>query len=257
MEALLSAKILLENPSLAARIASALGAPIERGFAMLPKNWSALVTRAARAALWTALGIAVRSLGSRQRATRSNFKYKLWVGASGGLGGAFGLPALPVELPFSTTLMLRSIAEIARAEGHDLAEIHTRMSCLEVFALGGPARSDDATDSAYWLVRAAMSKTISEAASYLGQRGALEKTAPALVQLISAIAGRFGLVISEQVAAKAIPLLGAASGSVINVAFMDHFQKMARGHFVVKRLEKAYGAAFVREAYRRLAVPLR
>ena len=39
--------------------------------------------------------------------------------ASGAAGGAFGLASLPVELPVSTTIMLRSIADIARAEGED------------------------------------------------------------------------------------------------------------------------------------------
>jgi len=34
---------------------------------------------------------------------------------SGAVGGFFGLPGLIVELPISTTLMLRSIADIAEA----------------------------------------------------------------------------------------------------------------------------------------------
>jgi len=35
---------------------------------------------------------------------------------------------------------------------------------------------------------------------------------------------------------------------------MHHFQEMARGHFVVKRLEKQYGREAVRTAYERLAI---
>jgi hypothetical protein len=31
---------------------------------------------------------------------------------------------------------------------------------------------------------------------------------------------------------------------------MDHFQNMARGHFTVRRLERAYGAEAVERAYR-------
>lgn len=56
---------------------------------------------------------------------------------AGAAGGAFGIASLPVELPFSTTIMLRSIADIARAEGLDLADPKTALACLEVFALGG------------------------------------------------------------------------------------------------------------------------
>ena len=38
-------------------------------------------------------------------------------------------------------------------------------------ALGGPAPAEEGCDSAYWMVRAAMSKAISEAAAYLTERG--------------------------------------------------------------------------------------
>jgi EcsC protein family len=67
--------------------------------------------------------------------------------ASGAAGGAFGLPTLPIELPVSTIIMLRSIADIARNEGEDLSDPETALSCLEVFALGGRAKSDDASES--------------------------------------------------------------------------------------------------------------
>ena len=32
-------------------------------------------------------------------------------------------------------------------------------------------------------------------------------------------------------------------------AFVDHFQNVARGHFTVRRLERAYGAEVVRAEY--------
>ena len=137
--------------------------------------------------------------------------------------------------------MLRSIADIARSEGHSLSTMQTRLSCLEVFALGGRSSRDDATESSYWAVRAALARAVSEAASYMAQRSVLEKSAPAVVRLIAAISSRFGVVVSEQLAAKAVPIVGAAGGSLVNVLFMDHFQDMARGHFIVKRLEAKYG----------------
>src|SRR5262245_30471831 len=244
---LFRAKVLLENPGLAARLANVLGAPIERGFAMLPKDWSTIVNKATRSALLRALDMAVRSLKSKPRNEHSDLTHKVMVGTSGWVGGAFGFAALALELPISTTIMLRSIADIARDEGHRLADMETRLSCLEVFALGGPTSHDDASESAYWVVRAAMSKAISEAVAYLAERGVLEKSAPAIIRLVAVIAARFGVVISEQAAAKAVPIIGAASGSVVNVLFMDHFQNMARGHFIVKRLEKEYGTDRVRE----------
>jgi hypothetical protein len=152
--------------------------------------------------------------------------------------------------------MLRSIADIARSEGHSLSTMQTRLSCLEVFALGGRSQRDDAAESSYWAVRAALARAISEAATYAAQRGVLEKTAPAVVRLITAISSRFGVVVSEQIAAKAVPIVGAAGGTVINVLFMDHFQDMARGHFIVKRLEAKHGVDLVRSTYESLAIPI-
>jgi hypothetical protein len=56
-------------------------------------------------------------------------------------------------------------------------------------------------------------------------------------------------VVSEQVAAKAVPVVGAVGGSIVNVLFMNHFQDMARGHFIVKRLEAKYGPETVKGVY--------
>ncbi len=256
LQDLQQAKLLLENPGLAARLANTLGRPIEKGFELLPRNWSETVHRATRASLLKALDVAVLTLGrSRPRRASERF-HKVLVGASGGIGGVFGLASLPIELPFSTTVMLRSIADIARSEGHDISFVDVKLSCLEVFALGGKSESDDAVESSYWAVRATLAKAISEAASFILERGMVEKSAPAILRLVSAIASRFGVVVSEQLAAKALPLVGAAGGSIVNVLFIDHFQDMARGHFIVKRLEKHYGAAAVKDAYKDLAVPL-
>ncbi len=101
--------------------------------------------------------------------------------------------------------------------------------------------ADDASESGYWVVRGALSKYVSEAASHLAKKGLTDKSAPALIRLVAQIASRFGVVVSEQAAAQAIPVVGALTGGAINYLFMNHFQDMARGHFVVKRLEKKYG----------------
>ena len=247
------AKTLLEHPGLTARLANLLGSPLERGFAMLPQRWSETVGKATRSALIRALELAIATMGKRSARKSSEFFHKVLVGASGGLGGAFGLAALPIELPISTGIMLRSIADIARSEGHDLRVTETNLACLEVFALGGRSSDDDAAENSYWPIRIALAKTISEAATFIVERGVIEEGAPIIIRLIGAIASRFGIIVSEQVAAKAIPVVGAASGSIVNVLFIDHFQDMARGHFIVKRLEAKYGTERVRRLYEGLA----
>ena len=74
----------------------------------------------------------------------------------------------------------------------------------------------------------------------------------ALVRLIALIASRFGIVVSQKTAAQLVPVLGAAGGAIINTLFIGHYQDMARGHFIVRRLEKEHGAEPVRLAYEKL-----
>lgn len=248
LEDLRYARGLLENPGFAAKLSNLLGAPIEAGFKMLPKGWHTALNKTVRYSLERALDAALLTIGGPPKRA-SEFMHKMLVGASGGLGGVFGFATLAVELPISTTIMLRSIADIARSEGHDLTNVIVRLNCLEVFALGGAADKEKASDSSYWAVRAALGKSIEEAALHLSGKGVTQKTAPAVLRLISGIASRFGLVVSEEAAAKAVPVVGAAAGAVVNVLFMDHFQNMARGHFIVKRLEDKYGLGAVESAY--------
>ena len=124
-----------------------------------------------------------------------------------------------------------------------------KLACLEVFALGGRSKDDDASESGYFLIRGALAKSVSEAAGYIAQRGLVEEGAPAIVRLIAQLATRFGVNVSEKVAAQAVPVIGAAGGMVINVLFIDHFQEMARGHFIVRRLERTYDPQLVRGEY--------
>jgi hypothetical protein len=159
---------------------------------------------------------------------------------------------LLVELPLTTTLMLRSIADIARAEGERLDDPATTLACLEVLAHGGRSARDDGSESGYFAVRTAMAQQLSAAAQYVAAHGIGSKGAPALVSLMSRIAAKFSITVSEKLAAQAVPLVGAASGALLNTVFMSHFQAMARGHFIVRRLERRYGEAAVRQAYEAL-----
>ena len=73
-----------------------------------------------------------------------------------------------------------------------------------------------------------------------------------LCPMISQIASRFGVVVSEKVAAQAVPVIGALGGASINLMFMNHFQDVARGHFIVRRLERDHGVDEVRQEYERI-----
>ena len=247
------AKALLENPGLAAKLSSMVGSPVEKGMKLLPERLQRGVHKASEKALMMALDVAVRSLGEERRRKSSDGMHKMAVAASGAIGGAFGLAALSLELPISTALMLRSIADIAAHEGENPRHLDTRLACLTVFALGSPQdRRDDAAESGYFAARVALTEAVSAASKHLAQKGLAKGGAPALVRLIALIGARFGIVVSEKAAAQAIPILGAAGGALINTVFIGHYQDMARGHFIVRRLEKIHGANPVRQAYEQL-----
>jgi hypothetical protein len=248
LEDLRRAKRLLQTTTFAARMAGAVGRPLEQLTASLPRGVTEAIFAAVNKALEASLDVAIRSLGGR-RVNRANAIHKLAVGASGAIGGALGLPAVALELPASTTIMLRSIAEIARSEGESLESPEARLACLQVFALGGPGKQDDALDTSYFAVRAAMATTLEEAAKYVTTHGVTRKGAPVFVRLLTQISTRFGVPVSQKLVAQTVPVIGAAGGAALNVIFLATFQDLARGHFIVRRLERTYGPDTVRVVY--------
>jgi len=252
LAALRSAVAALEHPGLAARLTNMVGKPIELIGYALPASASQAISAATTKALEMALEVALRSLHQAPRAGSQRL-HKALATASGAAGGAFGLASLPIELPLSTIIMLRSIAEIARSEGEDLSDPEAALSCVQVFALGGRPGSADASESGYFAVRGILAKSVTQAARFVVERGVVEEGGPVLVRFITQVASRFGLVVTQKLAAQAIPLVGALGGAAVNYAFIEHFQEVARGHFTVRRLERAYGKEAVRKAYERFA----
>ncbi len=246
------AKELLENPGLVAKITNMLGYPIEKGFDLLPDNFNFIVTSAAEKSLEKSLDTALLTMDKKPEQPSWNKLHKIAAAASGGVGGFFGLPALAIELPISTTIMLRSIADIARSEKETITDPFVKMACLEVFALGGSSSADDSTEIGYFAVRTALARSVSEAAEYIVEKGIIDKSAPIILRFITKVAARFGVQVTQKVAAQAVPVVGAAGGAIINTIFMDHFQDMARGHFIVRRLEKKYDATEVKKEYEKL-----
>jgi hypothetical protein len=252
LEQLRAAVRALEGDSFATRLADLIGRQIQAAGRALPSPARKLIAKASESALRAALKVAVKTIDHKAPAKPQVGLHKALVAASGAAGGAFGLAALPAELPVSTTIMLRSIAQIARAEGEDLSKPEATLACIEVFALGGPAPGEAALESEYFAVRSALAMSFSESARFIIQHGFANETAPVLVRLISQIAARFGVVVSEKLATQAMPVIGAFGGAAVNLAFVQHFQTIARGHFTVRRLERAHGAELVRFEYERL-----
>jgi hypothetical protein len=266
LDALRRAKHQLETPPLGMKLAAIVGAPVEKLIARLPGVANDKVTDATQTALRKCLRLALKTLGKASggataeapgaSAKPSNLLHKFAVATTGAAGGAFGLFALPVELPVTTTLMFRSICDIARSEGEDLKSTDTQLQCLTVFGMGGRSADDDEADFGYFILRGALAKAVSKASSEMATKGFAAHGSTALLKLMQTVAARFSVQVSEQVAAKSIPAIGAVLGAMVNTVFIDHFQQVAHGHFTVRRLERRYGEAAVHEAYDAIDVSL-
>jgi hypothetical protein len=239
----------LENPNFAARLADYAGVPVNRVLGILPKFANGQLSAMVRSAVMKGLDVAIDTLEEDATLPPLTGFSSFLAGVTGGVSGLIGFAALPFELPLTTTFMLRAIAAIARHEGEDLSQIEARLACLEVFAFGAKRPAGQQIDIGYYAARALLNKYTSEIAAFVAERGAVDVSAPVVTSLVSEIVSRFGLVVSDKAAAGALPILGAVGGATVNVIFMDHFQRIAQGHFALRRLERTYGSATVRQLY--------
>jgi hypothetical protein len=257
----------IERPSFLLQLTNSLGQPLERGLKLLPKAAERLVQHATQSALKAALRVAIASLPKQPppqhsfseaiaAAKQTRLRHDFAAAAAGAAGGLFGLAALLVELPVTTTLMLRSIARVATIFGEDLTQPAARLDCLFVFSAGGGSPNAEAAESGYYSSRLAFASLVKEAAAFVGGAGAREaahavstKSAPALLKLLVPIAARFELVVSDKLIAQLVPIAGAASGAAVNIVFSEHFESLARYHFGLRRLEREHGTERVQAAY--------
>lgn len=249
---LAQAKLLLEHPGFVSRVTDMIGMPLESAMRALPDAWKSKISEVTTKSLSRAMDIANASLKGGGGTIASPGLHRAAVAFTGAAGGVFGIAGLAVELPVSTVVMLRSIADIGRAAGEQLDQPESQLACLMVFSLGGNSKTDDASESGYYAARIALAKAMSEATVYLSKHSIAKESAPAVIRLITQIAARFNVQVSQKAAAMMVPVVGAAGGALVNTLFINHFQDMARGHFTVRRLERLYSPDLVREAYRSL-----
>jgi hypothetical protein len=251
----------LEQPRFLIRAANLMGKPAERILRALPARAQSLVGSATKAALEQSLEWAIRTLPAEESLSVSRRSWPSgprfhtsMTATTGALGGMFGLWGAALEIPATTTLMLRSISQMAERNGCDPRDPSVRLQCLSVLSFGSP--KIEAMESAYFSARVGMVLAMRDAARYLAQEGtrdiggAISQTAaPAIVRLINQIASRFEIVISQKLAVQAIPIAGAVMGSLINIEFTNHFNRVAEFHFGIVRLERCYGREAVQAAY--------
>ena len=273
----------LEQPGFLVRISGVLGRPAEMALRALPPTAERMVTRSTERALKVAMKASLATLRRpptvvEGRAVAELYASTLGSGAihtgagyfTGFTGGLFGVAALPVELPLTTAIMLRSIADIASHMGADVRDPEIQLECLAVLGLGhaqapaaslssgGPASVDQAArvEPGYYAVRASLIAAVGNAARYVAGatpgeliKAMMRGRAPAVAGLLGVIANRFQLVVAQKTILQLLPVLGAATGTAVNLAFLDHFNEVARYHFGLRLLEQRHGEAAVRQAY--------
>jgi hypothetical protein len=258
VDALKEAYARLENPSLAIRLSSAVAMPVESIAKQLgkkaPKAVVDVVANSTRKAIEFVMLNTVQTLTGEESTPASPRLHKAAAATTGAVSGFFGLESLIIELPVTTAIMFRSIVDIARAEGESPQDSETIINAMQVFTMGsGLSDKDDAADTSYYGARLALGKAVTDALQYLASHGIGDASAPVLVRFVSAIANRFGVVVTQKAMAQALPIVGAVGGGLVNTMFISHYQDMARGHFLIRRLERQYGVDAVKDSYQLLA----
>ncbi len=254
--ALTRAKEELESPLLTMKLASVVGAPIEKLMGRLPSSAQDKVDEATQLALKECLQVALRTIGKSAPsdsllAPPPNKPSEQSDAQTRGRGGrrvrhVFAARRIAGDHHVDVSLDLRYSAQ----RGEDVHRVETQLQCMMVLGMGGTNKSDDNADLGYFIVRSALAQSVSRTTSEIATKGLSSHGSTALLKFVQTIASRFSVQVSEQVAAKSIPAIGA----MVNTVFMDHFQQMAHGHFTVRRLERRYGTAVVERAYQTIEV---
>ncbi len=262
LAAIKSAKSSMEDIGMLMQGLNKLGEGIDSGVKMIPQKQQLWLQKNVNNILMTLVKSNLATMEKGNSFKKPSPKvYKTLVTASGIISGALGAATgigtalFASELALSTNFIMRSIMDIARSEGEDLYDIKTQLSCLQVFSLGGNSKDDDGLETSYYTSKIALDNALKGATSYISKNGIsglnklLLNSANPLVKLISTVTSRFTIQVSEKFIAQAVPLIGAAGGGSINYLFINHFQKMAKAHFTIRRLERKYGQELVKTKY--------
>jgi len=135
----------------------------------------------------------------------------------GAAGGICGVGTALAELPLTTTVLLRTIQDVAEELEFDPTSENVQFDCIQVFAAAGPLAHDDGADL-----------------GFLGARMAL--SSGGMQRLVAWVAPRLAAVFGQKLAAQAVPVLGAAAGAATNYAFINYYREIARVHFGLRKL---------------------
>ena len=210
-------------------VGGALGRTVQfgtRSLGMVPGAQDA-VRKVVEVALKRAFDIAVLRLGQEGQLGQSRRLAGPLVFLSGAVGGFVGMGGFVPDATVTTLAIMREIARIAVEEGEDLADPDARAACLQVFALNAGQGNGAEPETSYFSTRFVMQGR-------------------PMTMLLTDVARRFGVTLSQKFALQAVPVVGALAGASLNAAFLTHYRELARAHFTIRRLERRFGADAIR-----------
>ncbi|WP_299098290.1 EcsC family protein [uncultured Winogradskyella sp.] len=267
-DALIKAKMSMHNLSWAIRNVNKVGNTVETGIKFVPEKILLKVQKITESVLLKIVKANLLTIQKNKTFKKpSKNTYKGIVTSTGAISGffgsstGFGTAIFASEVTLTTKFLMRSIMDIARSEGEDIYTLEGQMACLQVFALGGGSKNDDDLEASYYTTRLALNSTINNV-SASGIKITLDSLAKgagilgsnAIGNFLSSIATRLSLLISEKFLAQAVPVIGAIGGGGLNYVFVDHFQNMATAHFTIRRLERKYGEAKIKEVFQDIKI---
>lgn len=213
------------------RVMNGLGARIENRLSALPVGVRRMLDSSTAEILERAYRTA-GIVGAHPRAPDAGaWGHQLAAATGGALGGFGGIGSALIELPATVTLFFSAMQKVAGEHGFDPRAETTRLTCVEIFGSGGPFADDDGVNTSFFSARMAVNRATLQAM--------IRQVAPAL----AAVLGR-------KLASQAVPVLGAAAGAGVNLAFLGYYRDMAHVRFGLMRLARQHGVEAVEAEFR-------
>jgi EcsC protein family len=182
------------------------------------------------------------------------------LGAEGALLGsattmAEGIPGAQLVIPSliltdvtsSMTLLSRHTCRLATAYGFS-----SKKSENLPHLMAAMAPQTEGSDEGYLALKTAVVTSIRESGHFMSRtagmvldRQLLEREAPQMIRLITYVADRLGIVITQKELGVLVPIAGAVLNSSINVAFQQVGHQTAKDYFRRVLLEDRYGDELV------------
>ncbi|HLQ77105.1 MAG TPA: EcsC family protein, partial [Terriglobia bacterium] len=151
------------------------------------------------------------------------------------------------DVTTSMTLLSRHTCRIASTYGFS-SKVPENLPHI----LAAMAPQTETSDEGYLAIKAAVVTSMRESSQFMSRtagmmidRQLLQREAPQMVRLISYVADRLGVVVTEKELGLLIPIAGAVLNSSINLSFQQVGHRTAQDYFRRLILEDRYGEELV------------